>query len=72
MMRHEEPDLSYEQELREECEALHSHLDITLNVLGEVESYLDDRADINDHGGPNEAMQLLREVRAAIKGKRLP
>ena len=36
-----------------------------LSTLREVESYLDDRADVDD-GIPNDAMRLLVEVREVI------
>jgi hypothetical protein len=67
-----DPDLSYEQELREECEALSLHNDVLIGFLDVVETYLENREDITGNGGPNEEMRLLTELRAAREGRRLP
>jgi len=36
-------------------------------VLIALDIYLDGRSDINDNGGPNQAMRLQRDVQAAIE-----
>ncbi len=50
----------------ERLEKRYTSLQPILEVLGDVQEYLDNRADVDD-GIPNEAMRLLVEVRAAIR-----
>lgn len=41
-------------------------------VLREIDDELDQRADIDDHGGPNQAMEILAVVRNAAGGCYVP
>ncbi len=49
-----------------DTEAMREAAPAMLMVLIEVEEYLDDRLDIDQNGGPNEAMRLHTLVQAAI------
>jgi hypothetical protein len=60
-----------QQALHDQRQREHRHFKLMEQTLCEVETYLDNRADVDD-GRSNEEMRLLVLVRAALRGERLP